>query len=137
MHNADGFAAFPAAPPASPAAGTNQNDVAPMRRLRAACLRVREHAVVSQREPPGSPPLAVVSPLVEDSSDASAGADVRSPGIGVRSAAGEIHGGAGSQQRRLRRPDPRALQRDAAERVHLLHPHRACAHALSESHNRN
>lgn len=134
MHNADCFAAFPATPSA-PATGPNQNDVGSRRRLRAARLRIREDAVVSQCEPSGSPSLAVVSPLVEDPSHASAGADVRSSDIGVRSTSGEIHRGASSQERRLRRPlpDPRTLQRYAAKRVHLLHPHRACAYAPTQT----
>lgn len=126
MHNADGFAEFSGAP-AGGGGGANEDDVGPRGRLGAARLGVREDAVVPQGEPPRSPPLAVVSPLVEDPGDAGAGADVRSSGIGVRSAGGEIDGGPSPQQRRLRRPlpDPGALQRYAAQRVHLLHPHRA------------
>lgn len=92
-------------------------------------LGVGEDAVVLQGEPPRSPTLAEVSPLVEDpghAGGAGAGADVRSSGIGLRSAAGEIHRRASPQERRLWRPlpDPGALQRYAAQRVHLLHPHR-------------
>lgn len=126
MDNADTLAVFSAAAPAA-GDGANKRHIAPRRRVGAAGLRVREDPVVSQREPPRSPSLAVVSPLVEDPGNAAAGADVRSSGIGIRSTAGEIHRRPSSQEGRLRRPvpDPRALQRYAAERVHLPHPHRA------------
>ena len=122
MDNAGGFAVLSN----SPRGGADEDDVGSRRRLGVARLGVGEDAVVSQCEPPGSPALAVVSPLVEDPGDAGAGADVRSSGIGVRSAGGEIDRGAGPQESRLRRgvADPAALQRYAAERVHLLHPHR-------------
>lgn len=125
MDNADGLSVF-SAWAAAGGGGANENDVSPRRRIGAARLGVGEHAVVPQGEPPGSPALAVVSPLVEDSGDAGAGGYVRSSGIGLRSGGGEIDGGASPEERGLRRPlpDPRTLQRYAAERVHLLHPHR-------------
>ena len=119
MDNAHGFAAFSG----GSGVGADEDDVG---RLGAARLGVGEDAVVSQCEPPRSPSFAVVGPLVEDPGDAAAGAgaDVRSSGIGLRSA---IDRGASPQERRLRRavPDPGALERYAAQRVHLLHPHRA------------
>lgn len=125
MHNADGFRGFSGGA-AGGVGSTDQYDVVDRRRLRAARLGVGEDAVAPQGEPPRSPALAVVGPLVEDPGDAGAGADIRSPDISVRSGGGEIDGGAGPQQRRLRRAvaDPGALERYAAERVHLLHPHR-------------
>lgn len=117
MDNADSSAAFPGgAPRAVAAGGADKYDIGPRRRFGATRFGVGEDAVVPQGEPPRSPALAIVGPLVEDPGHAGAAADVRSSGIGLRSAAGGIHRRPGPQEHRLRRPllDPGALQRYAA-----------------------
>lgn len=124
MDNADTFAVFPATPPV-PCSGANENDVVSRRSVGATRLGIRKNAVVAKGEPPGSPALAVISPLVENTSHASAGADVRSSGNDVRSTTGDIHSRTSSQKGRHRRsfPDHWPLQCYAAQRVHYLYPH--------------
>lgn len=90
-------------------------------------LGVGEDAV-SEKKPPGSPPLAVIGPLVENSGDGSLRSRRQAGGIGIRSERRRRQTrwkATGPGERDLRRlvAESRALQRDAAERVHLLDSH--------------
>ena len=92
--------------------------------LRPPDLGVGEDAV-AEEEPPGSPALAVIGPLVQHARHRRL---LLSPPA-VRSAHRETRRQAPRprQRRSLRRvptaPDPRTLQGDAAQRVHFLHSH--------------
>lgn len=89
--------------------------------FRPADLGVGEDAI-AEEEPAGSPSLAVIGPLVENSGHRS----LRSPPRNdVRSARRKTPRPRQRRRLRLRRvaPDPRTLQRDAAQRVHFLHSH--------------
>ena len=89
--------------------------------FRPADLGVGEDAI-AEEEPAGSPSLAVISPLIENSGHRG----LRSPPRNaIRSAGRKTPRPRQRRRLRLRRvaPDPRTLKRDAAQRVHFLHSH--------------
>lgn len=138
LYNADGLLVLP---PATPAVdprdlicrdAPDQPDVVLRRRqiqaVRPPDFRVRQRAV-PQQEPPRSPPLAVIRPLVQDPGDDRLRSR-RGAACGAVGSAGGEGQGAGRQAPRAGQWDFRrgaadagALDGDAAERVQFLDSH--------------
>jgi len=89
--------------------------------FRPADLCIGEHAIAEEK-PAGSPSLAVIGPLVENSGHRGLGSPPRNA---VRSTSRETPRPGQRSSLGLRRvaPDPRTFQRDAAQGVHFLHTH--------------